>query len=247
MTTFDTSWPMAALPPDLAEYLARITPPEHPELAALRARTKALPIVGVMQGSPVIADLLRLLIGITRARQVIEVGVFTGCSTLAMALALPADGRIVAVDVTDKWAAIGQEYWTRSGMADRIDLRIGTGVDVLDVLVAQGQAGTFDLAFIDANKDEYDTYFERALVLLRVDGLMVFDNVLFGGRVPLSPEEHRAREPQDQPKVLREVHLRFADSLRRFNARIAQDPRVDVVVLPVGDGVSLVRKVRADA
>jgi caffeoyl-CoA O-methyltransferase len=197
----------------------------------------------MMQGSPAVGQLLQFLIALTGARRVLEVGVFTGCSTLAMALALPSDGQVVAVDVNEKWAAIGKEFWTRSGCADRIDLRIGEGIGVLDALIAEGQAGAFDLAFIDANKDGYEAYYERAYTLIRPNGVMVFDNVLFGGRVHPDCTDVRIREEhRNAPRFLQEMYVSFADALRRFNARLARDERVDLVVLPMIDGVTLARK-----
>lgn len=225
----------------LDSYLRSVRRPEHPELVALRERTAALPFVAMMQGSPSIADLLQFLIGLTGARQVLEVGAFTGCSTLAMATALPPDGKIVAIDISDKWPGIGREYWERSGCADRIDLRIGSASAVLDQMIDEGRVGTFDLAFVDADKDAYESYFERCLVLLRDGGVMVFDNVLFGGAVAGGDEQRPHDEPTG-PQFLRELNDRYVEGLRRFNQRVTHDARVDVAMLPMTDGVSIVRK-----
>jgi predicted O-methyltransferase YrrM len=227
---------------ELRAYLQRVSPPEHAELAALRERTAALPFVAMMQGSSFVGQLLQFLIRLIDARRVLEVGVFTGCSTLAMATALPPDGRIVGVEISEKWPAIGREFWIRSGCADQIDLRIGPATGVLDSLVAEGLTGAFDLAFIDADKDAYDAYFERCLLLLRQNGVMVFDNVLFGGLVPEGTEAEIRLEHRNQPAFLQDLYVRSAEGLRRFNDRIARDTRVDVAILPMSDGVTLARK-----
>lgn len=226
---------------DLRRYLESISPPEPSELAELRQRTAALPFVAVMQGSRSVGELLQFLIRLTDARQVLEIGVFTGCTTLAMALALPADGRVLAIDVDEKWTEVGREFWTRSGCADRIDLRIGAADDVLSELIRAGRVATFDLAFIDANKDGYESYFEQCLVLLRDNGLMVFDNVLFRGMVATTESADEQNQPP-RPKFLQDLYGKFVDGLRRFNQHIVRDPRVDIVVLPMIDGVTLVRK-----
>lgn len=227
----------------LREYLRRISRPEPAELAALRERTAALPFVAMMQSSRTVTELLQFLIRLIGARDVLEVGVFTGCSTLAMATVLPPDGRIVAVDVSERWPGIGQEFWARSGYADRIDLRIGPANDVLDGMIQGGMSAAFDLAFIDANKDGYNGYFDRAFALLRPGGLIVFDNVLFGGRVqPSCTEAHIRQELQNRPRFLQDLYVTYAEGLRHFNERIARDDRVDVVVLPMSDGVTLARK-----
>lgn len=238
----DARYRIADLSEELRAYLSAISRPELPALTALRQRTATLPFVAVMQGSPQVGQLLQFLIALTGARRVVEIGVFTGCSTLAMAAALADGGRIVAIDNAEQWPAVGRDYWIQSGCADRIDLRIGDADDVLSQLVADGGAGTFDLVFIDANKDGYLRYFEHALVLLRDNGLMVFDNVLFGGRVAAPDDAAASARTPRLPKRLEEQHRTYAAALRVFNARIAQDERVDVVVLPFADGVTLARK-----
>jgi predicted O-methyltransferase YrrM len=194
-----------------------------------------------MQSSPALSQFLRLLIRLTGARNVLEVGVFTGCSTLAMASAIPLGGKVVAVDNTDRWVTIGKPFWARSGYADRIDLQIGDGDAVLDRLIREGAAGSFDLAFVDANKDTYDVYLERMLVLIRKNGLILFDNILFGGRVLRSHDAETRRETR-RPAVLEELYQRYAEGLRKFNQRIMRDERVDIAVLPMFDGVTLARK-----
>jgi O-methyltransferase len=230
---------------ELRAYLNAIGRPEHPELQALRARTAALPLVAAMQGSPEIAQLLEFLVSVVGAREVIEVGTFTGCTTLALAASVPEGGRVVTIDASAEWPAIGREYWERSRLAGRIDLRIGKADAVLDALVADGRAGTVDLIFVDADKDAYGAYLERALALLREGGVVVFDNVLFGGRVPLEDDDAIRRESPAHPKFLQDLYVRYAAGLRRFNEQIAADDRVDLVVLPMGDGVTLARKKHA--
>jgi O-methyltransferase len=231
------------LPRALDDYVRLIARPEATELASLRQRTAQMPFVGLMLGSPAIGQLLQFLIKLTAARRVLEVGVFTGCTTLAMASAIPEGGTVVAVDISERWASVGREYWRQSGVADRIDLRIGTALEILDGLVEQGLAGSFDLAFVDANKDGYDEYLDRCLTLLSKNGVIVFDNVLFGGRVHPSCTEAQIRLEQSRaPKSVQDLYVRYADGLRRFNAQIAVDSRVDLVVLPMNDGVTLARK-----
>jgi predicted O-methyltransferase YrrM len=239
---FDNSRRFGEVSEELRAYLKQISLPERDELVALRERTAKLPFFAMMQGPPSVSQLLQFLIGLVGARQVLEVGVFTGCSTLAMATVLPPDGRIVAIDVNEEWSSIGREYWKKSGCDDRIDLRIGAADDVLNDLLKEGLAGTFDLAFIDANKDGYEGYFERCLILLRDNGVMVFDNVLFGGRVHRGDEADPRQDAPLLPKALQATHLRYTEALRQFNERMAHDQRVDLVVLPMEDGVTLARK-----
>ena len=229
---------------ELARYLASIRQPEHPVLTALRERTAAMPIVGVMQVSPALAQLLQLLIRTAGARRVLEVGVFTGYSTLAMALALPPDGTIVAMDVSEKWTAIAREFWRQAGIPDeRIELRIAPATETLDALIAAGGAGSCDLAFLDANKDGYCDYLERCLVLLRPGGLLVADNTLFGGRVVPSCTEERIRaEVPIVPASLQDLRVAYAEGARRFYALVAADERLEAVLLPALDGITLARR-----
>jgi O-methyltransferase len=223
------------------QYVRRVNRAEAEPLAALRRRTSTLPFVATMQGSEIIGQLLQLLIHITGSHRVLEVGVFTGCSTLAIAMALPEDGTVVAIDIDPKWPLVGQDFWRRSECAARIDLRIGAAADVLDGLIGEGLADSFDLAFIDADKDGYEAYLDRALVLLRDNGVLVFDNILFGGHVDAAAKATAITAPRG-PRFLTEIHARYAAGLRRFNERIAADERVDLVVLPMLDGVTLARK-----
>jgi predicted O-methyltransferase YrrM len=228
---------------ELASYLDALEPAEHPVLAALRARTAAMPVVNVMIVSRPLARLLQLLIQTTGAREVLEVGVFTGYSTLAMALALPPGGRIVAMDVSVPWTKIAREHWESAGVTDRIDLQIAPAQATLDALIAGGRAGQFDFAFVDANKDGYCDYYERCMQLLRPGGLLVADNTLFGGRVVASctPDAIRAEKPPAPPS-LQDLKIAYTEGARRFNALVANDDRADAVLLPALDGVTIVRK-----
>jgi predicted O-methyltransferase YrrM len=227
---------------ELAGYLAALEPPEHPALAAIRERTEAMPIVNVMLVSRPLARLLQLLIRTTGARAVLEIGVFTGYSTLAMALALPAGGRIVAMDISEPWTAIAREHWRAAGVDERIELALAPASETLDRLLANGEAGRYDFAFLDANKDGYCDYYERCVHLLRPGALLVADNTLFGGRVVASCTEDAIRaERPVAPPSLQELKIAYTDGARRFNARVAGDERVEAVLLPALDGVTILR------
>ena len=196
---------------------------EHPAQVALREATHALP-QAMMQIGPEQGALMALLARLVGARRAIEVGVFTGYSALSVALALPDDGRLLACDVSATWTAIGRPYWEQAGVAHKIDLRLAPARETLDACLAAGEAGTYDFAFIDADKSGYDCYYERCLALLRTGGLIAIDNVLWGGAVarPATDDDTRA--------------------LQALNAKIRADERVDLAMLPVGDGLTLVRK-----
>lgn len=207
----------------LQAYVQATQPPEHPVLADLRAETAAMPEAG-MQIAPEQGHFLAFLVRLIGARRTIEIGTFTGYSALAVALALPADGTVTALDVSEDFTAVAREYWQRAGMESRIDLRIGPALETLARLEAD-QAGPFDFAFIDAAKTEYDAYYEAVLTLLRQGGLIAFDNMLQDGDVA-DPEAGGAG----------------VVAIRALNAKLAGDERVDRVLLPIGDGMALVRK-----
>jgi len=177
-----------------------------------------------MQIAPEQGQFMALLAKSIGARRAIEIGVFTGYSALSVALALPADGRLVACDISDENVKIGIPFWQRAGVADRIDVRIAPAADTLRALLAAGEAGGHDFVFIDADKTGYDTYYELALALLRPGGLVVIDNTLWGGAVarPADSDDTRA--------------------LQALNAKVHHDERVDMVLLPFSDGVTLARK-----
>ena len=190
----------------------------------LREETSALEYAG-MQISPVQGQLMRMLTGLIGARRAIEIGVFTGYSALSVALALPEDGELVACDVSEEWTAIARRYWSEAGVASKIRLEIAPAAATLDTLVREGRGGEFDIAFIDADKTSYELYYERCLTLLRTGGLVLVDNVLWSGNV--ADETDRSEDTV---------------ALRAFNARLKDDTRVEISMLPVGDGLTIARK-----
>ena len=208
----------------LYDYLLTVSVREPSVLAELREETARLPNAG-MQISPEQGALMQLLVEVMGARQCLEVGVFTGYSSTAVALSLPADGRLVACDVSVEFTDVARRYWRLAGVEERIDLRLGPALDTLDALLASGHAATFDFAFIDADKDNYLGYYERSLQLLRSGGLLAVDNVLWEGSVA---------EPSDQ----RSSTL----AIRALNAHVARDERVSSSLVPIGDGLFLIRK-----
>ena len=197
---------------------------DRDELKRLRQETQAMPMGG-MQVSPDQGQFMGLLVELIGAKRIVEVGTFTGYSSIAMALALPADGRLIACDVSDEFTSIAQRYWQEAGVADKIELRLGPAVATLDEMLAAGEAGCFDMAFIDADKENYDAYYERCLQLLRPGGLILIDNVLWGGR-PADANE------QDESTT----------AIRALNAKIHADERVTASLLSIGDGLTLARK-----
>ena len=209
---------------DLYDYLLEVSLREPPLLTRLREETADLPR-SAMQISPEQGQFMALLAELIGARRVLEVGTFTGYSALVVALALPADGRIVACDVDKGMTDIARRYWAEAGVADKIELRLGPAVDTLEALLAEGAAATFDFAFIDADKENYDAYYEGALALLRPGGLMVIDNVLWSGAVA---------DPERQDPDTR--------ALRALNAKLHDDRRISLSLLPVSDGITLARK-----
>ena len=213
-----------SLTDSLYDYLLSVSLREPDLLLKLREETAADPAAN-MQISPEQGQFMGLLVRLMGARRCLEIGVFTGYSSLAIALALPDDGRIVACDISEKWTSVARRYWAAAGVAHKIDLRLATAMETLDRLIAAGEAGTFDFAFIDADKENYVGYYERALQLLRPGGLVVADNTLWSGRVA-DPEN-----AEDDTVVL-----------RHFNELLHGDSRVDLSLVPIGDGLSLARK-----
>ncbi len=198
---------------------------EHPELAALREATREHPRAG-MQISPEQGQLMQLLVQLLGARRTIEIGVFTGYSALAVALALPDDGRLLACDISDEYTRVGRPYWKRAGVDHKIELVLEPAVNTLDARIAAGQGGQYDFAFIDADKANYANYYERCLKLLRAGGLIAFDNVLWSGRVA------KPAEPGDADTL----------ALQQLNNALHGDARIDLALLPIGDGLTLARK-----
>jgi predicted O-methyltransferase YrrM len=212
------------LPVDVEQYVSTQITRETALQRRLREETSALPM-GTMQISADQGALFALLVRTLGARRAIEIGTFTGYSALAVASALPADGKLVCCDINDEWTRIGRRYWDEAGVSQRIDLRLGPALDTLDALLRDGGAGTYDFAFIDADKSNYDAYYEACLRLARTGGLLALDNMLWGGKVV---------EP--------DVHDEDTEALRALNAKIRDDNRVDACLLTVGDGVMLIRK-----
>ncbi len=207
----------------LYQYLLDASLREHPVLAELRAATRDHPRAS-MQIAPEQGQFMALLVRLLDARRTIEVGVFTGYSALAVALALPEDGRVIGCDISVEYTDVAKPYWEKAGVAHKIDLRIASALDTLDGLLEQGQAGGFDFAFIDADKTGYDAYYERCLSLLRKGGLIAVDNVLWKGQVL------RAAEDEDTAAI------------QAFNRKLRSDERIDLSLLPLGDGLTLARK-----
>lgn len=207
----------------LAEYIERTYTQEDDVWRRLRAETAALDWAG-MEIGPDQAQLLGWLVRLIGAWRCLEVGTFTGASALAVARALPEDGRLICCDVSEEWTAIARKFWAEAGVAHKIDLRLAPALDTLADLRRSG-APLFDFAFIDADKEPLPSYFEAVLELIRPDGLIVVDNTLWGGAVA-DPQRNDAD----------------TQAIRKFNETVARDPRVDVALLTVGDGVTLARK-----
>jgi predicted O-methyltransferase YrrM len=211
---------MVAPTPQVVEYLAQIGGREVPVQKRLRDKTEERPD-GHMQVTAEQAATLQLLVKLTGAKKCLEIGTFTGTSALALALALPEDGRIVALDVSKEFTDIARPFWKEAGVEGKIDLRIGPASHSLDDMIAAGE-GPFDFAFIDADKPGYDAYYERVLKLVRTGGLIVLDNMLLSGKVA---------DPTDMDVS--------AAALRALNEKIFADERVEMALSTVGDGMTL--------
>ncbi|HMA46863.1 MAG TPA: O-methyltransferase [Frankiaceae bacterium] len=207
---------------DLHGYLLAHSTPPDPLLADLAEQTRALGDVGRMQITPEQGTFLTLLTASLGARRAVEVGTFTGYSSVCIARGLAPDGHLLCCDVSEEWTSLARRYWARAGLADRVELRLGPAADTLASLPEEP---VVDLAFLDANKPGYRAYYELLLPRLRPGGLLLADNVLQHGRV-LDPDDH----------------AESTEAIRAFNDRVAADDRVDVVVLPIADGLTLARK-----
>jgi caffeoyl-CoA O-methyltransferase len=203
-------------------YLTDVSIREPETLRRLRGETATLER-SAMQISPEQGQFMALLVTLLGARRIVEIGTFTGYSALRMALALPPDGRIVACDVSEEWTLMARRYWEEAGVADRIDLRLGPATETLRSLQEQGEV--FDLAFIDADKQNYDRYYEQCLDLVRPGGVILIDNVLWSGRVA---------DP--------EVQDTETAAIRELNAKLRDDDRVDISMVPIGDGLTITRR-----
>lgn len=208
----------------LYDYLLSVSSREPDVLAQLRAETARHSMAG-MQISPEQGQFMGLLVQLIRATKTLEVGVFTGYSTLSVALALPADGKVVACDVSEEWTAIARRYWHQAGIADKIDLRLAPALQTLNQLLSEGQANSFDFAFIDADKGNYEHYYEQALQLIRPGGLIAIDNVLWAGQVA---------DPQVQDSG--------TVAIRALNEKLHHDRRIALSLVPIGDGLTLALK-----
>jgi predicted O-methyltransferase YrrM len=212
------------LPDALYDYILSNSLKEASILTVLREET-AQHKQARMQISPEQGQLLSLLVRLMGAKRILEIGVFTGYSSLTFALALPPDGSLIACDISEEYTNIAKRYWQEAGIQDKIDLRIAPALETLDDLLQSGQAESFDFVFIDADKGNYSHYYDRALQLLRSGGLMAIDNVLWSGRVA---------DAQSTDKIVQ--------TIRHFNEKVAQDDRVQVSLLPMGDGITLALK-----
>ncbi|MEQ1503131.1 MAG: class I SAM-dependent methyltransferase [Myxococcota bacterium] len=210
------------LTPQLREYLLRVGVREDSVLAELRAETARLPDAQ-MQISPEQGALMRVLVQLIGAKSVLELGTFTGYSSVVMARALPDDGRITCCDRSTEWTSIARRYWEAAGVAHKVELRLGPALDTLDALKAEGRS--FDLAFVDADKENLPAYHERMLELVRSGGAILYDNVLWSGQV--------IDDADQRPGTV---------AIRALNELVAGDDRVEVAMIPIGDGLTLLRK-----
>jgi predicted O-methyltransferase YrrM len=209
---------------ELHRYLLSVSPEEAEVLRRLRVETASDPKHN-MQIAPEQGHFMQFLVKLIRAENTIEIGVYTGYSTLATALALPHHGRIVACDVSEEWTSVGRRYWREAGVDHKIDLRIAPALDTLDHLVGEG-SGRFDFVFIDADKENYGNYLERAAILLRKGGMIAVDNVLWSGRVA---------DPNTDDQDARSLH--------QFNLKLKDDQRWCMSMIPIADGLTLAMKV----
>lgn len=212
--------------PELLDYVQRVGVREHPVLRRCREETHAdANLLAAMQISPEQGAFLQLWAQATGATRILEIGVFTGYSSLAMALVLPDGGRLVALDVSKEYTDRAKKYWEAAGVSDKIDLRVAPARDTLDALIEAGEADSFDFCFIDADKTGYDDYYERALRLARPGGVIAFDNALWDGAV-IDPEDQSADTV----------------ALRALNEKLRSDDRVDIALATIGDGVFFARR-----
>ena len=208
----------------LYDYYQAIAFREPEILKELRQATSKLPMAN-MQIAPEQGQFMALLVQLTGARKILEIGVFTGYSSLAMALALPPQGRILGCEISAEYAAIARQFWQKAGVSEKIDVLLGPAVTSLEQLLANGEQESFDLAFIDANKSDYDQYYELSLQLVRPGGLILIDNVLWYGKVADETVQDKATQ-----------------SIRHLNAKLHQDLRISLSLVPIGDGLTLALK-----
>jgi predicted O-methyltransferase YrrM len=204
-------------------YLQDVNRPESPVQKRLRDETATMSNAGMQIGANQ-GSFMGFVIGLIGARNAIEIGTFTGYSALTVASALPPGGKLVCCDVSAEWTAIGKKAWAEAGVADRIELKIGPAAETLETMIGQGMSGHFDFAFIDADKGNYERYYEQCLILVRKGGLIAIDNMLWDGAVA---------DPSDQTAS--------TVAIRALNLKLRDDPRVDFCLIPVGDGIALAR------
>jgi caffeoyl-CoA O-methyltransferase len=209
----------------LYDYMMAVSSRETPLQARLRAETKKLAL-GFWQVPANEGQFLHVLVKALRPMRILEVGTFTGYSSLAMAMALPPGGTILCCDISKEFTDVAQRYWGEAGVAGKIELRLGPGVETLGNLIEEKQS--FDFIFIDANKDDYDSYYEQSLVLAKPGALIAIDNTLFDGRVVGQNLEGLA-----------DWQLMFTEHVKKLNAKLHQDPRVTLAMIAVGDGITL--------
>ncbi len=212
------------LTPALYEYYQSHSLREPEVLQKLREQSDKMSM-GHMQISPEQGQFMRLLIELLQAKKTLDIGVFTGYSALSVALALPPDGKVIGCDINVEWTKIARRFWEMAGVADKIDLRLAPALETLQTLIDGGEAGTFDFAFIDADKLNYLEYYEKALILIRAGGLIAIDNVLWSGDVA---------DPAIDDKN--------TQAIREVNETVLHDERVTISMLPIGDGLTLARK-----
>ena len=208
----------------LREYLLNISVKESEILRELREETAQMEY-SAMQISPEQGAFMSFLVELIQAKRTLEVGVFTGYSALVVAMALSEDGIVTACDVSEEWANVGMKYWKKAQVEDKIDLRIAPALKTLDQLLSEGKQGTYDFSFIDADKIEYQGYFDKSLELLRIGGLIAIDNVLWGGSV-----------------IDDSIQDSSTKAIREFNENLSSDPRVSISMVPIGDGLTLACK-----
>ena len=209
---------------DLYDYFLEVSLRESDTLRRLREETGKLENAS-MQISPEQGQLMTMLVGLMGARTALEIGTFTGYSTLCVAQGLPDDGRLIACDIDEEWPSFGRRYWAEAGVADKIEFRPGPASETLAALIAEGAEGDFDFVFIDADKKGLDDYYEKSLRLVRHGGLIAVDNTLWHGKV-VDPE----------------VNDDATQAIRGFNAKVVDDRRVALSLVPIGDGLTLLRK-----
>ncbi|VAX10915.1 Uncharacterized SAM-dependent O-methyltransferase [hydrothermal vent metagenome] len=221
------------IPDELYNYILTASLREHEVLKALREETAKDP-AAIMQIPPEQGQFMALLLKLISAKKTLELGTFTGYSALSAALAMPDDSLTISCDINADWTNLARKYWKKAGVDKKIELRLGPALDSLDELIHDGQSNTFDFAFIDADKINYDGYYEKSLTLLRPGGLIALDNVFLFGSVIESAflrEDLKTKISEDD-----------IQAMRCLNIKIKQDERVDISMLPVADGLTLVRK-----